>query len=94
MNVKIFEQGVPIAAPIMLYIHGTNVETLKNISQHFEKILEMKSCGFPIIASGGLTSLENLDQLLAMKNIFGVTAGKAVYEGLFTVEQAIARGSV
>lgn len=44
---------------------------------------------FPIIASGGLTALSDIDQLNKMQNILGVIAGKALYEGAFKLEEAI-----
>jgi len=45
---------------------------------------------FPIIGSGGLTSLEDIKELKKIPNIMGVIAGKAIYENLFTLEEAIA----
>lgn len=59
-------------------------------SMNFDQIAVMASCGLPIIASGGLTSLDDIRQLLTMNNIHGVIAGKAIYEGRFTVAEAIA----
>lgn len=40
ISVKVFEQGIPTDAPVMVYIDGENVETLKNISGKVQKILE------------------------------------------------------
>jgi len=44
----------------------------------------------PVIASGGVARLEDLDALLPT-NSFAVVVGKALYEGVFTVEEALAR---
>lgn len=44
----------------------------------------------PVIASGGVSSLADLAALRAVPGIAGVITGKAVYEGRFTVAQAIA----
>jgi phosphoribosylformimino-5-aminoimidazole carboxamide ribotide isomerase len=44
----------------------------------------------PIIASGGVASLADVAQLAAVPGIGGVITGKALYEGRFTVEQAVA----
>ena len=44
---------------------------------------------FPIIGSGGLTSLDEIKFLRKVKNVSGVIAGKALYEGLFTLEEAL-----
>lgn len=45
----------------------------------------------PVIASGGLTSLADIDELKKIPNVSGVIAGKAIYEGRFTLTEAIAR---
>jgi tRNA-dihydrouridine synthase len=45
-----------------------------------------------IIASGGVTSLEDLRELRELEplGVTGVIAGRALYEGRFTVAQALA----
>jgi phosphoribosylformimino-5-aminoimidazole carboxamide ribotide isomerase len=45
----------------------------------------------PIIASGGVASLEDLRRLLTLerKGVEGVIVGKALYSGAFTLQQAI-----
>lgn len=44
---------------------------------------------FPVIASGGLTSLLDVKKLLKIKNIRGAIAGKALYEGKINLKEAI-----
>jgi phosphoribosylformimino-5-aminoimidazole carboxamide ribotide isomerase len=44
----------------------------------------------PVIASGGVSRLEDLDALLPTGS-YAVVVGKALYEGVFTVEEALAR---
>jgi phosphoribosylformimino-5-aminoimidazole carboxamide ribotide isomerase len=44
----------------------------------------------PVIASGGVARLEDLDAL-GPTGSFAVVVGKALYEGAFTVEEALAR---
>jgi len=57
---------------------------------NFDQIQEMaESSVFPIIASGGFTSLDDIEQLKKMKNILGVIAGKALYEGRVDLTEAI-----
>lgn len=56
---------------------------------NLEKIAAMKACGFPVIASGGLTSLKDIEALCDIGGLHGVIAGKAVYENLFSVKEAI-----
>lgn len=45
----------------------------------------------PVIASGGVSSLDDIDALAAIHGLGGIITGKAVYEGRFTVLEAIAR---
>lgn len=44
----------------------------------------------PVIASGGVGNIEHLRQLLAVSALDGVIVGKALYEGQFTVADAVA----
>jgi len=44
----------------------------------------------PVVASGGVGSLDDLRALAAIPGLAGVIVGKALYEGRFTVEEAIA----
>lgn len=43
----------------------------------------------PIIASGGIASLADLHELATVPNIAGAITGKAIYEGRFTVADAL-----
>jgi phosphoribosylformimino-5-aminoimidazole carboxamide ribotide isomerase len=45
-----------------------------------------------VIASGGVARLEDLDQT-RQTGAFAVVVGKAIYEGAFTVAQALARAA-
>ena len=47
--------------------------------------------GVPVIASGGVSSLDDVDALAAIEGLGGVITGKALYEGRFTVSDALAR---
>lgn len=55
---------------------------------NFSKIKEIQRCAFPVIASGGLSTLEDIKKLREMQ-VFGVIAGKAIYENRFSVKEAI-----
>ena len=44
----------------------------------------------PIIASGGVSSLRDIAELAAVDGLIGVITGKALYEGRFTVAEALA----
>ena len=45
--------------------------------------------GSPVIASGGVSSLADVVELARIPNLGGVITGKAVYEGRFTVVEAL-----
>ena len=45
--------------------------------------------GAPVIASGGVSSLDDVLALARIENLGGIITGKAVYEGRFTVAQAL-----
>lgn len=48
--------------------------------------------GFPVVASGGIATLDDLRALAALGNgiIEGAISGRALYEGAFTLEEALA----
>lgn len=50
------------------------------------------AAGFPVIASGGVSSLDDIRALAALGDdvVEGVITGRAIYEGVFTVEEALA----
>ncbi|MCL1890863.1 MAG: 1-(5-phosphoribosyl)-5-[(5-phosphoribosylamino)methylideneamino]imidazole-4-carboxamide isomerase [Coriobacteriia bacterium] len=50
-----------------------------------------RRAGFPVIASGGVSTLDDLRALCALPSgcIEGVIAGRALYEGSFTVAEAV-----
>jgi phosphoribosylformimino-5-aminoimidazole carboxamide ribonucleotide (ProFAR) isomerase len=45
--------------------------------------------GAPVIASGGVSSLDDVVALTRIANLGGVITGKALYEGRFTVREAL-----
>ncbi len=63
-------------------LRGPNIELLKEVCDHTDK---------PVIASGGVATLSDLVALreLVSQGLEGTIAGKALYAGAFTLEQAI-----
>ncbi len=61
---------------------GPNIDMLKEVMQRTNK---------PVIASGGISSLEDLEKLRALVplGLEGAILGKALYAGKFTLEQAL-----
>jgi phosphoribosylformimino-5-aminoimidazole carboxamide ribotide isomerase len=56
-------------------LSGPNIRSIKNL---------LKKTGVPIIASGGISTLADVEALLALdqRNLFGMIIGKALYDGL------------
>lgn len=61
---------------------GPNIKEIKKL---------LKATGMKIIASGGISSLEDLHKLkgLEKEGVSGIIIGKALYEGRFTLPQAL-----
>lgn len=63
-------------------LKGPNLELLKEVCAATKK---------PVVASGGISSLEDIRALSAMRSmgVEGAIVGKALYAGAFTLEQAL-----
>ena len=63
-------------------LKGPNIKGIKNL---------LKETGLNIIASGGISSLSDMQRLklLEKKGLVGVIIGKALYEGRFTLVEAL-----
>jgi phosphoribosylformimino-5-aminoimidazole carboxamide ribotide isomerase len=65
--------------------HGVNYGAYRALATQIE---------IPIIASGGVNSLDDVRDLRTIgRQLEGVIIGRALYEGVFTLEEAIAAGS-
>jgi len=64
-------------------LQGPNVELLRNVCTATDR---------PVVASGGITSLQDLEALqgLLADGVEGAIIGTALYEGRFTLEDALA----
>ncbi len=64
-------------------LRGPNLEFLEAM---------LNAVSSPVIASGGVASLEDISALggLDHANLDGVIVGKAIYEGRFSVREAVA----
>jgi len=63
-------------------LKGPNIKDIKNL---------LKETGLSIIASGGISSLDDIRRLklLEKKGVSGIIIGKALYEGRFTLSEAL-----
>ena len=64
-------------------LRGPNLELLKLVMQHTQK---------PVVASGGISTLEDIENLrnLTDLGLEGAILGKALYAGRFTLQEALA----
>lgn len=62
-------------------LSGPNIEATANI---------VKSVGVPVIASGGVSSIDDIRNLLNVKGLWGAITGKAIYSGALDLKEAIA----
>ncbi|HUF99155.1 MAG TPA: 1-(5-phosphoribosyl)-5-[(5-phosphoribosylamino)methylideneamino] imidazole-4-carboxamide isomerase [Ilumatobacter sp.] len=51
----------------------------------------VRATSIPVIASGGVSSLADIEALAAIDGLGGIITGKAIYEGRFSVVDAISR---
>lgn len=59
---------------------GPNIEATREMVQ---------SIAIPVIASGGVASIEDIKKLLEIKNLWGVITGKALYSNTLSLKEAI-----
>ena len=50
----------------------------------------VESVGIPVIASGGVSQLDDIKSLMKINNLWGVITGKALYTGSMKLDEAIA----
>lgn len=60
-------------------MQGVNVEQTINLAQY---------SGLPVIASGGVTNLDDVRLLKGQKGILGAITGRAIYEGTLSLREA------
>ncbi len=87
--------GLDIAA--LIYTNIANDGMLQGIDDGtIADLVQLAELGFPVIASGGVTTAEDVRRLaVAAKgqpNLVGAIVGRALYEGTLTVSDAIAAG--
>jgi len=61
-------------------LSGPNIEAMTKM---------VDAINIPVIASGGVSSIKDIKNLLKIKNLWGVVIGKALYEGTLNLREAI-----
>lgn len=82
-------KDLELAAVIYTDIHRDGMQTGVNI-EATRRLMEMT--GAPVIASGGVSNLRDIEALLelARLGLLGVITGRAIYEGTLDLKEAIA----
>lgn len=79
-----------IGIGVQRFLH-TDVERDGTLTApNFDSLHELISLGAPVIASGGVSSLHDISRLRDL-GVEAVVVGRALYEGAFTLPEAIAR---
>jgi phosphoribosylformimino-5-aminoimidazole carboxamide ribotide isomerase len=83
-------EGLGLAALVYTDISRDGMETGVNVTAT-ERLA--RAVGIPVIASGGVAGMADIDRLLAVaaSGILGVITGKALYTGALDLEEAIRR---
>jgi len=79
--------GLPIAALLYTDVSRDGTQVGPNLAATTELAA---SGGFPVLASGGVGSLDHLRALAVIPNVVGAIVGRALYEHAFTLEDALA----
>lgn len=84
--------GVPIAA--VIYTNIANDGMMQGIDQQtLEDFVRLAEMGLPVIASGGVTTMNDIAALkkinAAHPNLIGAITGRAIYEGTIRVRETI-----
>jgi phosphoribosylformimino-5-aminoimidazole carboxamide ribotide isomerase len=79
--------GLPVAALLYTDVSRDGTQVGPNLAATAELAA---GGGFPVLASGGVGSLDHLRALAAIPNVTGAIVGRALYENAFTLEEALA----
>ncbi len=79
--------GLPVAALLYTDVSRDGTQVGPNVAATAELAA---GGGFPVLASGGVGTLDHLRALAAIPNVTGAIVGRALYERAFTLEEALA----
>jgi phosphoribosylformimino-5-aminoimidazole carboxamide ribotide isomerase len=82
--------GLPVAALLYTDVSRDGTQAGPNLDATASLAAEG---GFPVLASGGVGSLDHLRALARIPGVAGAIVGRALYERSFTLEEALAAAS-
>lgn len=77
-------KNLPIKSIIFTDINKDGMKQGVNID---DTLKMAESSDIPVVASGGVSSIEDIKMIKAKKKIYGVVVGKAVYDGLIDLNE-------
>lgn len=87
-DINLSKEFGSLGIPAIIYTDIAKDGMLSGINLSATRQMANKS-PIPIIASGGLTSIDEIKELKKIKNVIGVIAGKVLYEGKMDLAEAI-----
>jgi len=93
--VELARKYVSLDLPAVIYTNIANDGMMQGVDeQTIADMLELANLGLRVIASGGVTTLDDIRRLKQAHdenpNLIGAITGRAIYEGAFKVSEAIA----
>lgn len=84
--------GLPLAA--IVYTNIANDGMMQGVDEAtISQMIDLANLGFPVIASGGVTTLKDVHRLIAARkeqpNLNGAIIGRALYEGTINLSEAV-----
>ena len=88
-------RGLPVGA--VIYTNIANDGMMQGVDeQTIEDMIALTKLDLPVIASGGVTTLADVERLAAVHRehpqLVGAIIGRAIYEGTIRVDEAVAAG--
>ncbi|MBD3675275.1 MAG: 1-(5-phosphoribosyl)-5-[(5-phosphoribosylamino)methylideneamino]imidazole-4-carboxamide isomerase [Planctomycetaceae bacterium] len=92
--IDLAKQYVDLDLPAVIYTNIANDGMMQGVDeQTIADMIELAELGLKVIASGGVTSLDDIRRLkqvhLEHPNLTGAITGRAIYEGAFRVSEAV-----
>lgn len=92
--VELAEQYLDLDVAALIYTNIANDGMMQGVDEAtIEDMASLADMGFPVIASGGVTTINDVKRLAekaqVCPNIIGAIVGRALYEGTLTVSEAI-----
>jgi len=91
---QLARQYLDVDLAAVIYTNIANDGMMQGIdAATIDDLIQLADLGFPVIASGGVTTVEDIDRLVCVSkehpNVIGVIIGRALYEGTIDITAAL-----